>query len=272
MRNRYYVPTLGRWLTRDPIGYQGGIDLYEYVQSSPVGNVDAAGLAGWGAPPWGTMYTPPPTSVSDANLYGTGGGVAPLPNTSPSYPSGPDFGKVLLGKLAGYSIGSSVGFALKNTVLELPPPFGMVVAEMAAHGRIVSCTSARGPAGRMFVGRVSVGVGWGEGIVEKDTVSDETSSAPTRSGGLGTSRCRRCENTIKFDLVVYSETQAGFALFGLGGQATAGIYIGSYSFPNGPWRWDMTPFASVSGVSGDDLSAAFSVMGEAAGTGRLVLP
>ncbi len=45
VRNRYYLPTLGRWLTRDPIGYQGGINLYEYVQSSPVGNVDGAGEA-----------------------------------------------------------------------------------------------------------------------------------------------------------------------------------------------------------------------------------
>ncbi len=45
VRNRYYLPTLGRWLTRDPIGYQGGINLYEYVQSSPVANVDAEGLS-----------------------------------------------------------------------------------------------------------------------------------------------------------------------------------------------------------------------------------
>ncbi len=44
VRNRYYSPTLGRWLTRDPIGYQGGINLYGYVNSSPVGNVDARGL------------------------------------------------------------------------------------------------------------------------------------------------------------------------------------------------------------------------------------
>jgi hypothetical protein len=35
---------LSRWLTRDPIGYQGGINLYGYVDSSPVGNVDAEGL------------------------------------------------------------------------------------------------------------------------------------------------------------------------------------------------------------------------------------
>jgi RHS repeat-associated protein len=46
VRNRYYPPTLGHWLTRDPIGTQGGINLYAYVGSSPVGNVDAAGLAG----------------------------------------------------------------------------------------------------------------------------------------------------------------------------------------------------------------------------------
>ena len=45
VRNRDYAAHLGRWLTRDPIGYQGGINLYEYVQSSPVGNVDGAGLA-----------------------------------------------------------------------------------------------------------------------------------------------------------------------------------------------------------------------------------
>ena len=42
-RNHRSAPILGRWLTRDPIGYQGGINLYGYVNSSPVGNVDAAG-------------------------------------------------------------------------------------------------------------------------------------------------------------------------------------------------------------------------------------
>ena len=44
VRNRYYSPTLGRWLTRDPIGYRGGINLYGYVESEPVGMVDAEGL------------------------------------------------------------------------------------------------------------------------------------------------------------------------------------------------------------------------------------
>ena len=44
VRNRYYSPALGRWIGRDPIGYEGGINLYGYVGSSPVGAVDASGL------------------------------------------------------------------------------------------------------------------------------------------------------------------------------------------------------------------------------------
>ena len=56
VRNRYYAAHLGRWLTRDPIGYQGGINLYECVQSSPVGKADASGLGG-GNP---NLYPPPP--------------------------------------------------------------------------------------------------------------------------------------------------------------------------------------------------------------------
>ena len=43
VRNRFYSPTLGRWLTRDPIGYQGGVNLYEYVGGDPAGNMDPAG-------------------------------------------------------------------------------------------------------------------------------------------------------------------------------------------------------------------------------------
>ena len=42
--HRYYDPGTGRFLTRDPISYAGGINLYEAVCNSPLGMHDASGL------------------------------------------------------------------------------------------------------------------------------------------------------------------------------------------------------------------------------------
>ena len=44
-RARYVHPRLRRFVSRDPIGYADGMNLYEYVRSGPVGNVDPTGLA-----------------------------------------------------------------------------------------------------------------------------------------------------------------------------------------------------------------------------------
>ena len=43
-RQRWYDPQLGRWLSRDPIGFQGGLNLYTYVENNPTGAVDPDGL------------------------------------------------------------------------------------------------------------------------------------------------------------------------------------------------------------------------------------
>ena len=44
-QNRCYDPANGRWLTRDPIGTAGGVNLYSYCGAGPVGNTDPWGLA-----------------------------------------------------------------------------------------------------------------------------------------------------------------------------------------------------------------------------------
>ena len=44
-RNRYYNSEMGRWLTRDPIGYPDGMNPYEYVMSNPINSIDALGLS-----------------------------------------------------------------------------------------------------------------------------------------------------------------------------------------------------------------------------------
>lgn len=40
---RYYSPEMGRWLSRDPIGELGGMNLYGMCQNDPVSNVDVDG-------------------------------------------------------------------------------------------------------------------------------------------------------------------------------------------------------------------------------------
>ena len=42
-RARHYNPQLGRFIQRDPIGYAGGLNLYEYAGSNPTINVDPYG-------------------------------------------------------------------------------------------------------------------------------------------------------------------------------------------------------------------------------------
>jgi RHS repeat-associated protein len=41
---RFYSPALARWLTRDPIGDDGGINLYSYVGQNPLNRTDPLGL------------------------------------------------------------------------------------------------------------------------------------------------------------------------------------------------------------------------------------
>ena len=41
---RWYSPSTGRWLSRDPIEEYGGFNLYGFVRGNPVGLLDLSGL------------------------------------------------------------------------------------------------------------------------------------------------------------------------------------------------------------------------------------
>jgi len=43
-RNRYYSAELGRFVGRDPVGYEDSLNLYEYVSAQPTGSCDPLGL------------------------------------------------------------------------------------------------------------------------------------------------------------------------------------------------------------------------------------
>jgi len=41
---RAYSADLGRWISRDPSGERGGINLYDYVVNNPIARIDSLGL------------------------------------------------------------------------------------------------------------------------------------------------------------------------------------------------------------------------------------
>jgi uncharacterized protein RhaS with RHS repeats len=44
-RARYHDPVEGRFISKDPIGFEGGINLYAYVQNNPINWIDPDGLS-----------------------------------------------------------------------------------------------------------------------------------------------------------------------------------------------------------------------------------
>ena len=55
MRARYYDPSTGRFISKDPIGWAGGLNLYGYVGGNPVNFVDPSGLQSNQS--WAQCYT-----------------------------------------------------------------------------------------------------------------------------------------------------------------------------------------------------------------------
>lgn len=76
MRARYYSPSVGRFINKDPIGLAGGMNLYAYVGNNPLSWIDPGGLRQW-APDWIQRLILP---------YGNYGGPA---NTDPTFQKQP---------------------------------------------------------------------------------------------------------------------------------------------------------------------------------------
>ena len=85
-RNRYYDPTIGRFITQDPMGMVDGPNPYTYVGNNPVNFIDPWGWSKEKGIPWwqwwlyemplpGWYYGQP---VSEWGPYGPTGGFSPM--------------------------------------------------------------------------------------------------------------------------------------------------------------------------------------------------
>lgn len=43
--HRYYDPSIGRYISADPIGQAGGVNVFTYASNNPLGNIDSMGLS-----------------------------------------------------------------------------------------------------------------------------------------------------------------------------------------------------------------------------------
>jgi len=64
-RMRWYDAETGRWLSKDPIGLGGGLNLYMFCKNDSVNYVDISGLAGWL-----TIYSNAGDGTSTGNDWG----------------------------------------------------------------------------------------------------------------------------------------------------------------------------------------------------------
>ncbi len=79
-RNRYYSPALGRFFSKDPVGFFGGDNLWRYADNNPVLFTDPFGLApkpeGMS---WSEWYDLDTTTPEEQEAFRSGDGIAEDP-------------------------------------------------------------------------------------------------------------------------------------------------------------------------------------------------
>ena len=106
---RFYDPVLGRFVTRDPIGEAGGINLYQFVNNNPTNYVD----------PTGRYATLPVVGVAAGTTLGVAGGAALALAPAAAY------GYWQLGNVLGEGISDALGYndpVAPLPKLQRPPP------------------------------------------------------------------------------------------------------------------------------------------------------
>jgi RHS repeat-associated protein len=86
-RARYYSPKFSRFLAEDPIDFEGGPNLYNYVEGDPIGHEDPHGMQRGGYTQRGVM-PPSPSQLTErpGNPSSAANAMASHPNSAPQIP------------------------------------------------------------------------------------------------------------------------------------------------------------------------------------------
>ena len=64
-RARWYSPSLGTWISQDPLSYVNGANTYQFVMGNPITLVDPSGLAGFNFQPIPLLPQPPDLNLEE---------------------------------------------------------------------------------------------------------------------------------------------------------------------------------------------------------------
>ena len=109
-RARFYDPSHQRWLSEDPLGFAGGLNLYAYVGSDPTDRTDRLGLAGFPMSPTEGLLC--------AYVVGRAVGRSAKPQDSDKYLH--CFASCLITKICG--VGPAVAAGVGDEILDGPNP------------------------------------------------------------------------------------------------------------------------------------------------------
>jgi RHS repeat-associated protein len=191
-RSRYYSPTLQRFISEDPIGFKGGINFYAYVRNNPINYKDPLGQDLWGLTAGGSAGA----AVGGLGLAGTGsymigyndhgdlsgrktsmGGAGSLglhAGEDYSYPENHDGGG---GLAATFGAGGGLFWSNAESFAELAGTFETTIISTPWGVGLEIDKS-----GSTYVGALTVGKGWGFGILHFKT------NTPT--GSIWETECR----------------------------------------------------------------------------------
>ncbi|MGP9631250.1 RHS repeat-associated core domain-containing protein, partial [Halomonas sp. AOP42-C1-46] len=140
-RHRYYDPQQGRYISQDPIGLNGGTNLYGYV-TNPTGMVDPLGLSGFG------FHHLEPLSIPAGEAYGANM-PAPTPEPAGQHMTGGDYRPGIIGRI----------FPSSMSAFAKDPQYAEALGHQGATRNNITLPAASGALGLPMLGAAAPGAG-----------------------------------------------------------------------------------------------------------------